>query len=86
MKIEIPDFTTMSDPDFLAARRRVRDQYFEMDPGNSGRTGLGALRDAMDEEFDRRARAAWTAEASGDGKPAAAGGNPAVSSDNRSND
>jgi hypothetical protein len=54
------DFTTMSDPDFLAERKRIREQL-EHTPGQSPDRGrLATLRAAMDEEFDRRARAAWS--------------------------
>jgi hypothetical protein len=61
MASEPEDFTTMSDPDFLAERRRVRDQLEHL-PGQSvDHARLAALRAAMDEEFDRRARAAWSA-------------------------
>jgi hypothetical protein len=60
MESEPADFTTMSDPDFLAERRRVREKVEQM-PGQSvERARLVTLRDAMDEEFDRRARAAWS--------------------------
>jgi hypothetical protein len=44
------DFSAMSDPDFLAERKRVRET-------------IEALQDRdrlLTEEFDRRARAAWT--------------------------
>ena len=45
----------MSDPDFLAERRRVREQLEHL-PGQSlDRARLATLRAAMDEEFDRRA-------------------------------
>ena len=60
MESEPADFTTMSDPDFLAERRRVREQLEHM-PGQSvEHARLVTLRAAMDEEFDRRARAAWS--------------------------
>jgi len=60
MATEPPEFTTMSDPDFLAERRRVREQLEHL-PGQSlDRARLATLRAAMDEEFDRRARAAWS--------------------------
>ena len=43
------DFTAMSDPDFLAERTRVREELLE----------LTELFRKLNEEFDRRARAAW---------------------------
>jgi hypothetical protein len=43
------DFTAMSDPDFLAERTRVREELQE----------LTELFRKLNEEFDRRARAAW---------------------------
>ncbi len=44
------EFAAMSDPDFLAERRRVREELQEL----TERCRL------LDREFDRRARAAWT--------------------------
>jgi hypothetical protein len=61
MASEPPDFTTMSDPDFLAERRRVREQLEQVPSQAADRTRLAALHAAMDQEFDRRARAAWSA-------------------------
>ena len=43
------DFTAMNDPDFLAERTRVREELQE----------LTELAQKLDDEFDRRARAAW---------------------------
>jgi hypothetical protein len=43
------DFTAMSDPDFLSERTRVREELQE----------LTELFRKLNEEFDRRARAAW---------------------------
>ena len=43
------DFATMSDPDFLAERTRVREELQEL----TERFRM------LNEEFDRRARAAW---------------------------
>jgi len=61
MASEPPDFTTMSDPDFLAERRRVREQLEHVPAQSPDRARLAALHAVMDEEFDRRARAAWSA-------------------------
>jgi hypothetical protein len=44
------DFASMSDPDFLAERTRVREELQE----------LTERFQKLNEEFDRRARAAWT--------------------------
>ena len=50
------DFTKMSDPEFLAERRRVREQL-EHVPDVSAE--LAALYQRLNDEFDRRASAAW---------------------------
>jgi hypothetical protein len=60
MPNEPPAFSTMTDPDFLDERRRVREQLEHVPDQSADRARLAALRDAMDEEFDRRARAAWS--------------------------
>jgi hypothetical protein len=44
------DFSAMSDPDFLAERRRVREAIEALQERDRLLSG----------EFDRRARAAWT--------------------------
>ena len=44
------DFSAMSDPDFLAERRRVREAI----------EALQERDELLSAEFDRRARAAWT--------------------------
>jgi hypothetical protein len=44
------DFASMSDPEFLAERTRVREELQE----------LTERFQKLNEEFDRRARAAWT--------------------------
>ena len=49
------DFTKMSDPEFLAERRRVREQL-EHVPDVSAE--LAALYQRLNDEFDRRASAA----------------------------
>jgi hypothetical protein len=50
------DFTKMGDPEFLAERRRVREQL-EHVPDVSAE--LAALYQRLNDEFDRRASAAW---------------------------
>jgi hypothetical protein len=57
------EFSGLDDVAFLAERRRVREALehvseCEQDPEMSARF------DRMTEEFDRRARSAWTGEAS----------------------
>ena len=52
------DFTKMGDPEFLAERRRVREQL-EHVPEVSAE--LAALYQRLNDEFDRRASAAWGA-------------------------
>jgi hypothetical protein len=44
------DFTALDDPAFLAERKRVRDELQE----------LAERYQKLNDEFDRRARAAWT--------------------------
>jgi len=53
------DFAKLSDPAFLKERARVRDEL--QDQGDSvNRVDLQRVFDAMNCEFDRRARIAWT--------------------------
>jgi len=52
------DFATMDDPEFLAERRRVR-CLIEGTPEHEVSPNLTERRKALDEEFLRRARAAW---------------------------
>jgi hypothetical protein len=60
MASEPADFTTLSDPDFLAERRRVREQLEHVPDQSPDRARLATLRAALDQEFDRRTRAAWS--------------------------
>jgi hypothetical protein len=53
------DFTQLDDPEFLAMRRRVREEL-EHTPGHAASAELTARYEALDEEFLRRATAAWT--------------------------
>ena len=52
------DFSAMSDPDFLAERRRVREQL-EHTPQHELSPELAARYQRLDEEFLRRASLAW---------------------------
>jgi hypothetical protein len=74
------EYATMNDPDFLAERKRVREELQE----------LTARYRKLNEEFDRRAKTAWASASlggaseqhTGDGRPAfqgraAAGGGSA---------
>jgi hypothetical protein len=54
------DLETLDDPQFLAARSRVRLAY-ELSPGDHG---LALEHQRMTAEFDRRASAAWQQAAS----------------------
>lgn len=58
---EQADFSQLSDPDFLAERRRIREALENAPEQSPGRAGLVARYDAMSAEFDRRASRAWTA-------------------------
>jgi hypothetical protein len=53
------DFSAMSDPDFLAERRRVREEL-EHTPEHELSPELTARYQKLDEEFLRRASLAWT--------------------------
>lgn len=64
MSEESDDFTAMGDPEFLAERSRVRDEL-ENAPGQAERAELSARFRRFDDEFIRRARIAWTANAGG---------------------
>ena len=52
------DFTTMSDPEFLAERRRVREALADM-PTHEVSVALADRYHQLNEEFLRRARAMW---------------------------
>ncbi len=58
------DFSAMSDPDFLTARRRIREQL-EHTPKDEVSPELRARFLKYDEEFLRRASLAWAQPASG---------------------
>jgi len=53
------DFRNLDDPAFLAERTRVRDQL-ENDGSTADRDDIARLYEAMNDEFCRRARIAWT--------------------------
>lgn len=55
---DIDDFTKLDDPEFLAARRRVRDA-FESTPTGEASPELTARYQAMNEEFLRWAQVSW---------------------------
>ena len=57
MNEEHKDLAALADPEFLAERRRVREEL-ERAPARSDE--LAARFAALDEEFIRRARAAWS--------------------------
>jgi hypothetical protein len=52
------EFATLDDPEFLAERRRVR-EALEHTPDHEVAPELAARFERLDEEFIRRARAAW---------------------------
>jgi hypothetical protein len=53
------DFSAISDPDFLAERRRVREEL-EHTPEHELNPELTARYQKLNEEFLRRASLAWT--------------------------
>lgn len=58
---EPPDFTRLDDQQLFAERRRVRQELEHLPEHSVDRADLGRLHAALTREFDRRARAAWTA-------------------------
>jgi hypothetical protein len=56
--INSDDFTKMTDPEFLAERRRVREKL-EHTPEADVSATLTERYEKLDEEFLRRARIAW---------------------------
>ena len=58
---EQTDFRQLTDPEFLAERRRVRETLESSPEQSLERAGLAARYDAMSAEFDRRASRAWGA-------------------------
>jgi hypothetical protein len=54
------DFRQLDDPDFLAERRRVREELERAPEQSPGRVRLTARYAEMSAEFDRRAARAWT--------------------------
>ena len=56
---ESPDLTTMDDPEFLAERRRVR-AMVERTPPDERSPELIARYQRLNDEFIRRASAAWS--------------------------
>ena len=53
------DITTMDDPQFLAERRRVREELDRLSP-HQVTPALTARHQQLTDEFLRRARIAWT--------------------------
>jgi hypothetical protein len=55
------DFRQLADPDFLAERRRVREELEHVPQGQVS-AELAARYEALDAEFLRRASRAWTGQ------------------------
>ena len=55
------DYQKLDDPDFIAERRHVREELERLPEHHVDRAPLAEVYQAMTDEFDRRARAAWTA-------------------------
>jgi hypothetical protein len=53
-------FRDLDDPTFLAERRRVRELFANCQESSPERAELELTYGAMTDEFDRRARGAWT--------------------------
>ena len=56
---ESDDFSRLDDPEFLALRRRVREEL-EHTPEHAASTELAARYERLNDEFLRRASIAWT--------------------------
>ena len=54
------DFRQLDDPAFLAERARLRGALEHLQENSVERLELERLYEAMNREFDRRARIAWT--------------------------
>jgi hypothetical protein len=57
---EPDDFRQLDDPAFLAERARLRGLLQHVSANAVDRARLERLYEAMNQEFDRRARIAWT--------------------------
>jgi hypothetical protein len=53
------DYSQLDDPGLFAERRRVRERLQSLPAHHAERARLTAVLDALTNEFDRRARAAW---------------------------
>lgn len=60
MTSDQPDLTRLDDPAFFQELARVRELLEDLPEQSADRDRLTVLREAMNREFDRRARAAWT--------------------------
>ena len=54
------DYRKLGDPEFLEERARVRDLLERTPEESADRAELASRFEAMNDEFDRRARHAWT--------------------------
>jgi hypothetical protein len=54
------DFTRLDAPQFLAARAQLRQRLEDLPVDHADRAELQRTYDAMTQEFDHRARRAWT--------------------------
>jgi hypothetical protein len=53
------DYTQMPDPDLFEERRHVREKLASLPATHADRTRLATVLDALNNEFDSRARSAW---------------------------
>ncbi len=56
------DYRKLDDPQLFEERRHVRDKLERLPECHADRKRLAAIYAAMTEEFDRRARIAWTCQ------------------------
>ena len=57
---ETADYTRLDDPELFAERRHVREKLERLPACHAYRRRLTAVLAALTDEFDRRARAAWS--------------------------
>jgi hypothetical protein len=59
------DYARLADPDLFDERRHLSEKLADLLASHPGRARLAEAIDALTDEFDRRARAAWQADTTG---------------------
>jgi hypothetical protein len=65
MQQTVADYAQLDDPDLFDEQRHVREKLASLPARHVDRARLAAVLDALTDEFDRRARAAWQAQTTG---------------------